>query len=687
VREVLFEEKGGIESLIDAMPSEALPNYAFRNNGDLSFTNQAASWGLDQAGFSNGSAYGDLDNDGDLDLICNNVNMPAFVYRNESDSFNAQYHFIQFALKGKGKNHFGIGTQITLFHGDEIRYAELNPMRGFESTVDHRLHVGLGEWESIDSIQVLWPDGQQASYAALAVDQLHTLRQEDGSPFIPKNNKEVSTLFTDITDKVGIEYSHQENPFQGFSRDRLLLQMKSADGPRITVGDVTGDGRPDYYICGAKGQAGQLFTQLPNGSFRPVRNTVFEQNKLAEEVDALFFDADGDRDLDLYVACGGYEFPAASSALLDRLYINKGKGDFELSDQILPGNRFENSACVDAADIDKDGDMDLFVGIRLKPMLYGVPVSGYLLQNDGKGNFTNVTANNAPGLQDIGMMTDAEWIDIDGDDDQDLIVVGEWMQVKVFQNEAGKLTDITSSAGLEKSNGFWNCLKAADIDKDGDMDFVVGNLGFNSRVKASEDKPASMHVNDFDGNGRAEQMISAYNGEAAYPLVLRQDLVMQMPGLKKKYLKHDDYKNQQVGDIFPSEVMERAVAHEAFQTATSLFINDGNGKFEAKPLPMEAQLAPAYGLLIEDFDKDGKQDILLSGNFHRVKPEIGRYDASYGLMLKGDGKGRFSSMSMATSGFFVVGECRDMEMIATDKGSIIAVAKNNEPIQFFRINK
>ncbi|MCB0853307.1 MAG: VCBS repeat-containing protein, partial [Bacteroidetes bacterium] len=347
------------------------------------------------------------------------------------------------------------------------------------------------------------------------------------------------------------------------------------------------------------------------------------------------------------------------------------------------GMRFESTSCVQAEDYDKDGDLDLFVGVRLKPFLYGIPVNGYILNNDGKGRFTNVTEEVAPSLIEAGMITDALWLDLDQDDDKDLVVAGEWMPIKILMNEGGKLVDATEKAGLTGSNGFWNCIKAGDFDGDGDLDLIAGNHGLNTRFKASAEHPVTMHTNDFDGNGTAEQIVSVFNGDGSYPLALRHDLIAQMPVLKRKYLKYESYKNQRVEDIFSPEQLERAVKMEIYMTETSLLINDGKGKFEIKPLPLEAQFSPVYGINVEDFNHDGKLDILMGGNFHRAKPEVGIYDANYGLFLQGKGDGSFRILTPYESGFFTVGEVRDLVTIKGNGKDYVLVGKNDDKLQIF----
>jgi len=689
------KDKNTYKKLIDLIPSHAISNYAFSNNGDLTFTNKAKEWGLDEPGFSNGSAYADLDNDGDLDLVVNNVNMPAFVYRNESVQQHPENKFLKVILEGEGKNRYGIGTKVTVHYNNTIAYQEQMPMRGFESTVDSRLNFGLGKTSKIDSVIIQWPDGREQILKEIKPNETITVKQSEatGNKQLAMGNEQLpakatsnqqpvtsNTLFKESSDNYGIDFIHKENDYVDFDRDKLIFQMLSTQGPRMAKGDINGDGLEDIYICGAKDQPGALYVQMANGRFKKTNEEVFEKDKASEDVDCLFFDADGDGDMDLFVCSGGSEFSPNSTDLISRLYINDGKGKLTRSAQLFPSNTiFESASCVSAADYDGDGDMDLFVGVRLKPLAYGYPCKGYVLQNNGKGIFTDITEQAAPALLQAGMITDGKWFDYDKDGKADLVITGEYMPIRIFHNENNKqLKEITQASGLENTNGWWNRIQIADINGDGYPDIVAGNHGLNSRFKCSSNKPINMYVSDFDENGDIEQIVTCYNGDSSYPMALRHDLVGVLPYLKKKYLKYENYKEQTIEDIFTTEQLSKAVKLTAYEMRSSVIINNKNGTFRVKALPTEAQFSPVYGISVDDYDGDGNKDILLGGNFYQSKPEVGIYDASYGLLLKGDGKGNFETVKEQQSGILVKGQVRDITEIKDGKKKLVIFSLNNE---------
>jgi hypothetical protein len=675
------------KKLVDLIPSNPVANCAFHNQGNLVFRDEAASWGLGTPGFSNGSAYGDLDNDGDLDLVVNNVNSEAWVYRNNTETLFPERTYLRFDLTGKGMNTFAIGAKITVRAGDTVFYAEQMPIRGFESSVDPRITLGLGERKRVDEITVEWPGGATRRLTRVGTNQVLRLSEQEDDVVQKLSEASPSSASTILkqTPKSGVpDFVHRENYFSDFDRDFLIFHMLSTEGPRMSAGDANGDGLTDVFIGGAKDQAGGLFLQDREGSFRTSRAAVFEADRRSEDTDSEWFDADNDGDPDLYVCSGGTEFSTSSVHLLDRLYFNDGRGNLTRSKQPLPTPRFESSSCVAAADYDQDGDLDLFVGIRTEPFRYGIPVNGYLLRNNGHGSFSDATQQDAPGLNSLGMITDAVWSDVNGDTTPDLVLAGEYMPIQVFLNTEGKLGR-TEMPGLARSNGWWNRLEAADLDGDGDTDLVAGNHGLNSRFHASAAQPVRMYVSDFDRNGSIEQIVTRYFDTASYPLVLRHDLVRQMPYLKKKYLKYEAYKTQRIQDIFTPDELARAIILEAYQLSTCLLINDGRGNFSLKELPVQAQLSPVYGIEVFDFDGDSHADILLGGNLYRAKPEVGRYDASYGTFLKGDGTGNFRFLPPEQSGFLLDGEVRDIITVPYPKGLCVLVARNNAPVIGFEL--
>ena len=690
VKNILSGNKVDYKKLVELIPSTPIPDFAFQNQGDFSFINKAEEWGLSAPNFSNGSAYGDLDNDGDLDLVISQVNAVASIFKNESNRLLPENNYLKFELTGVDGNTFAFGTKITVRHKGKIFYAEQMPIRGFESSMDPRPNIGLGKIDTVEQILIQWPDGKSNLLLNTHTNQTLKLDQRNGVPLntidthAVDESSDSDPIFRQV-DSAPL-FTHVENDFVDFDRDNLIYHMLSNEGPRMSVGDINNDKLEDFYIGGAKDQAGALFVQTQSGGFKRSNEKLFEQDKASEDLGSLFFDANGDGYQDLYVCSGGNEFSSSSYALVDRLYMNNGHGAFTKSKQILPVSTFESTSTVSAADYDSDGDLDLFVGTRLRTFRYGTPVNGYILKNDGKGNFTDVTKDVAPGLRNLGMITDATWSDVDGDKDQDLIVVGEYMPVKIFINDVNKFTDHTETAGLSKSNGWWNRIEASDIDDDGDIDFVVGNHGLNSRFRATRERPVCMYVNDFDQNGTIEQITCTFNGDKSYPIVLRHDLVAQIPSLKKKYLKYEAYKDQTITDIFSSVELANAIKLEAFELASSLLINDGHGRFSIQHLPIEVQFSSAYGFEIGDFTRDGIKDILVGGNFYNAKPEVGRYDASYGQLLKGDGNGGFEAVPSKESGIKIHGEVRDIIRIKSRTGDIILVSRNNDSIVAFTTN-
>ena len=684
IREFVAEEGLNYPKLLSRISSTRLPNYLFVNDGDLTFTNRAAAWGLDAPSWSNGSAYGDLDNDGDLDLVVNNLNHEAFVYRNETDTLRT-HHFLQVALEGEGANTRGVGAKVMLFRDGQTLYLEQMPTRGFQSTVDAVLTFGLGAAARVDSLVVVWPDDRFEVRTNVAVDRRVTLRQADARGTYDYRPPPTAGLpFEDVTDAAGPGFVHRENAFVDFKREPLLPKMLSTEGPALAAADVNGDGRTDLFFGGAKESPGALFFQTPDGAFTRAATDVFDADAIAEDVSAAFFDADGDGDADLYVVGGGNEYGQMAPGLMDRLYLNDGRGGFEKTVRRLPG-LYESGSVVAPADFDGDGDVDLFVGARSVPWRYGETPESVLLENDGHGFFTKVAEARAPGLARVGLVTDAVWTDLDGDGRVDLVTAGEWMPVTVFRNAGGGRLERRSGDGLDRSHGLWNRLLPADLDGDGDTDLVAGNLGLNSKLRATPTEPLTMVVHDFDRNGWVEQILSVYKEGKSLPMALRKDLVGQLRFLGERFPTHADYAEKSVEELFTASELEGATVKEAYELRTAVFENLGDGTFAFHALPFEAQLSPMYGLLADDFDGDGHTDLLLAGNFFGFKPELGRMDASYGVFLRGDGALGFTTVPPRDSGFFVPGQTRRMALVATPKRRLVVVARNDAAARTFAV--
>jgi hypothetical protein len=668
-------------SLIKAMSATKLSDYAFRNNGDGTYSNVGAAWGLDLPSFSNGAAYGDLDGDGAPDLVVNNVDDEAFIYRNNARARAPQNHFLQVSLVGDGGNPFAVGTRVTLHAGKRQFVQELEPTRGFQSSVDYVLTFGVGAVDSLDSLRVVWPDGRTSGMSHVGTNQRLTIREQDGSqkrpPQLPLDRPTARPLFRDVTATVGLDFVHHENEFIDFDREPLIPKMVSTEGPLVAVGDVNGDGLDDFFIGGAKGQASALYVQRPNGTFASTNQALFATDAISEDLGAAFFDADGDGKLDLYVVTGGNEFSELAAPLEDRFYLGDGRGNLRKTKNALPPLSSSGSRVAVSKEF-------IFVGGRVSVGRYGISPASTLLRREPGGRFSDVTQQVAPELAQVGMVTDAQWIDVDGDRRLDLVVVGEWMPITVFHNTGTKLVRVPTR-GFEHSAGWWNRIVAGDFDRDGRVDLVLGNLGLNTRLHASPTEPARMYVKDFDRNGFREQILTCYEHGASFTLALWDELTATLPYLRKRFPKHSDYAGKTVEQVFGNELSDATVL-QAETFASVLARNDGDGSFTLIPLPREAQIAPIYGILSGDFDRDGKLDLLIAGNFDGVPPAIGRMSATYGLFLRGDGGGGFTAVPSSASGFFVPGgsQVRDIQRLRTRAGDLYIVARNNDRPLFFR---
>lgn len=686
IQRILNQETGERQlEVIEKMPSVEIPNYAYQNKGDLTFTDQAEAWGLATPAFSNGAAYADLDNDGDLDLVVNNINNPAFIYQNNSDTLQ-NGHYLKIKLEGEGQNTTGIGSKILIETNGKEFYQEQTPTRGFQSSVPHTLYFGLGDIPQADSLLVIWPDGRYQRLYDIATDQQLVLRQNEASgSYSYDSNKTGNTLFREVTSKFNIDYVHRENDFVDFERQPVMPHKLSTQGPALAVGDVNGDGLDDFYAGGAHDRQGQLFIQNNDGTFELSSGDTFKQDSNYEDVDAIFFDANGNGYPDLYIVSGGGEFAEENQSLQDRLYLNDGKGNFIRSLDSIPDIR-TNGASVVPADYDNDGDLDLFVGSRSISWQYGKSPASYLLENDGTGTFKDVTREKAPDLLNIGMVTDAVWADFNSNERPDLILAGEWMPITVLINSEGILADSTHSLGLGKTNGWWNTLLADDFNEDGYIDLVAGNLGTNSIFQASETSPLELFVNDFDNNGTSDPLLVEYHDNKRYSVARRDELLKQVPGFRKRLPTYGSYAELTLEELIDKNKWEGSARKRAYTFRSAYIKNRGKEGFVKHDLPDEVQFSPVQAFLSDDFNNDGNLDILTGGNFFGGDTKQGRYDASYGNLLLGDGQGNFKVTPPAESGFVIRGEVRSIKTVdISGDSSLIMVARNNNTLQLFRV--
>ena len=661
--------------MISKMPSNPLQNYAFSNDGNLNFEDQAAQLGFDQKTFSNGAAYADLDNDGDMDLVINNIGTPAFVYRNESNQLGN--NFLKINFKGSEHNQFGIGAQVKITTASGIQVLQNFNTRGFESSIEPSLLFGLGKEKTIETLEVIWADKKMQTLTNVSINQTLSLDYNNANTFA-KTKTSKNKTFTNVSKQVIKGKSkHNENRYNDFNHEPLLLQMLSTESPRIIKGDVNGDGLEDFITLGAKDDEDKLFIQKKNGTLERKFNIHFRATKEFESGAGVLFDEDKDGDLDLMLGAGGNEYLRGGKYFILRFYQNDGKGNFTVNNKNIP-QIIGNFSCIEVSDLDKDGNIELFFGARAVPGNYGLPARSYLLEKVN-GQWNDITTE---ALAGVGMVTDATWVDVDGDKDDDLIVVGDWMSVQIFKNENGRLASPTS---ISNSSGWWNRIESADLDNDGDMDFVLGNRGTNSKLQANPNQPLTMFVNDFDNNGKSEFVINWYPplDNKAFPFATKKDLTGQLPSLRKKVLKYTDYAAQTYETLFSPEIKATSQSYKVDYLESAILWNE-NGNLKLQALPQEAQVSPVFGIAIDDLNEDGNLDIWLGGNLYAVQPQIGRHDASRGILLEGRGNQNFQAINPAESGIYVEGEVRDAVVLKTGNQKSLVVARNDKTVLVFQ---
>ncbi|MGZ5220158.1 MAG: VCBS repeat-containing protein, partial [Chitinophagaceae bacterium] len=678
---VLTGKKEQVDEVISKIPSVPVLNKAFKNEGNLKFSDAGISWGFTKPSFSNGAAYGDLDNDGDLDLVINNVNEKAFVYKNNSRE-NNEHKFIGISLKGKDKNTFAIGSQIKIYLQGQVLYREIEPSRGFQSSVDYKQVIGVGNATTIDSVLIIWPGGANTRLEKPELNKVHFLDQPEEGDKKVVADQTVFSAFLQLVD--GGMSKHQEDDYVDFYYERNLPGMLSREGPHIATADINGDGLEDLYMGGAKGQAGQLYFQTQKG-FVQQKQKVFDQYADFEDVAVLFFDCDGDNDMDLFIGSGGNNVPMGSRRLQHRLYKNNGKGIFETDSTAFPKNGVNTSVAV-AHDFDDDGDLDLFAGSRNIPYRYGEIPPSQLYRNDGKGHFTDVAKEMHENISQAGMITGAVWADVYGDAKKELIVAGEWMSPRIFSYN-GRTFDELKDTGLTDLYGHWQTVAAGDLNGDGKADLILGNIGENFYLRPDSANPVKIWLNDFDQNGVMDQVRTRTIKGRDMPVLTKKDLAEPFPGLKKENLKNSDYANKSIQQIFSKKMIEESVIRKFNYTSSVVAINNGKGGFQISKLPFMVQLSSINSMAVSDINNDQKPDLIVGGNNFNFPPQFGRLDASCGDLLINDGKGNFERVKPAESGLKISGVVRDIKEIQSKNQRFIVFARNNMHPVLYRLEK